>query len=61
MLQQLLRARIERVGMSESNYEKHHSVALQALNEISDIVLIMKIDMLVAADRLERVSYQQIR
>ena len=47
--------------MSESNYEKHHSVALQTLNDFSDIVLIMKIDLLVTVDGLtERASYQQI-
>ena len=44
--------------MSESNYEKHHSVAMQALNDFSDIVLIMKIDLLVTIDGLkERASY----
>ena len=48
--------------MSESNYEKHHSVALQTLNDISDIVLIIKIDWLVTVDGVkERASCQQIR
>lgn len=47
--------------MSESNYEKHHSVALQALKDFSDIVLIMKIDLLVTVNGLkDRASYRQI-
>ena len=47
--------------MSESNYEKHHSVAMQTLNDLSDIVLIIKIDLLVTVDgSKKRASCQQI-
>lgn len=46
--------------MSESNYEKHHSVALQTLNDLSDIVLIMKIALLVTvAGLVKRATCQQ--
>ncbi len=47
--------------MSESNYEKLHSAACATLNDLSDIVLIMKIDSLATVNGLiEQASYWQI-